>query len=734
MSPESSRLKALSAESLRSVSPGSDSVFYSESADHSSNTVTATDGQAPLCHHCGREVDKATLSGVEDVDHLAAEGPDTDQHDIVQPPAGFADSPEGPRGTKPPGQAGGRLYKKLEKRFRSEERGCHGERRHHSRFRCEGARAKSEERGKEDRVKVRPLTRSTDASLEMLRATDSSPNMGQDNSLSDHTGGDDDDDDMGVYADSYKNSTWIYISDSEEIHVWQKPDSKIDEKADANEDAQDGQVSRRGSAESTSSEREFRRKYQAITHRMVHRKSSVEMYKRLQSKSFGWGVPAENSPARPLQPASHHGPTFSPSLIQPPAVPPCATRRDDRELRLSACRKHSPTPLHVVHCSRIAARDECSASKMVSADASYGVHKTLQNSLEEIIKQMLMIWCKESIAVKLLSSQPSECDKTVVVQRESGEFGFRIHGSRPVVVSAIEPDTPAESSGLEVGDIIISVNSVNVLDASHSEVVKLAHAGSDTLELEVARTCNVLTPVVREPGAASPLYSGFLWKLRKQPGADLKPSGKWMERWFCLKRDNCLYYYKSDSESQPLGALMLANYSVSRSPDAGRPHSFQLWRDGAAGLWLAAESEESATRWVAVISHSVERNSQMDEWLDISKRNLKLSPSCIQQPDCFGYLMRLGVKWKTWRRRYCILKDACLYIYQDSAAESAQGMVCLHGYRVQNSNTGGKRFAFEIVSSDNHQRHFYFHTDTEMDRKRWVAALEYSIDRWIKVG
>ncbi|KAF5280043.1 hypothetical protein FQR65_LT03298 [Abscondita terminalis] len=581
-SPESVRLKALSAESLRSVSPGSDSVFYSDPSSH----IALTEHHVH-CLHCGKEVDIVTTDE-------PGKRRDNSCHpaDIVQPPASFADSPR---------MKQGRLYKKFEKRFRSEER-TQGEKRHH-RYRPD-VRAKSEERGakeESDRVKLRPMARSTDCGVEGIRAADSSPSV--------LPAAPENEDDLGVYNVPYVEGYWIYIDDREELQTWIKPEASGDEEIPRRDSV--------SSVESTESEHEFRKRYQAITHRMVHRKSCLEMYKRQASKSF-------------------------------------------------------------------------------------------------------------------------ESDKTVIVQRLSGEFGFRIHGSKPVVVSAIEPDTPAESSGLEVGDIVLSVNRISVIDKSHSEVVKIAHAGSDTLTLEVARTCGVVSPISGDIPLEEPLFSGYLWKLGGYTNENVSTTS-WVRRWFVLKKDNCLYFYKNDFEKQPVGALMLTNYDIckvdnSSSGVPARPFRFDLKRTGVQSMHLAADSDQGVVKWIEILLRSVEKFQAADVWLEQTRRNLILAASAFPKPDCFGYLVKLGNQWKSWSKRYCVLKDACLYFYQDANAKNAFGVACLHGYRVQQTTAGSKKHAFEIIPTDPTHKHFYFYTESDGDRKRWVAALEYSIDRWLKVG
>ncbi|XP_051170697.1 gamma-2-syntrophin isoform X2 [Leptopilina boulardi] len=368
---------------------------------------------------------------------------------------------------------------------------------------------------------------------------------------------------------------------------------------------------------------------------------------------------------------------------------------------------------------------------------------SLKNSLEELLKCMLRVWCRESQALKKLGVPTTESDKRVIIKREAGgEFGFRIHGSKPVVVSVIEPDTPAESSGLEIGDIIMTVNGRNVMDATHSEVVRMAHSGSDVLELEVATTCNVLAPQIgrsgtKESSIEAPICAGYLWRK----AATSSSPDKWVRRWFALRRDNCLYYYKTDADSQPVGAVMLLKYDVEPTLEK-RLHSFAIRKKGAPTLHLAADTEEAAARWSTVIREAVERNNQAGTWLDTSLRMQLMPPCSIQRPDCFGYLSKLqrhirrATASSGWSRRYCVLKDAALYFYDDANAEQAFGVACLHGFRVHASapNSGGRKHAFELEPPDPTQRTFTFATESEIDKKRWLAAIEYSIDRWIKVG
>lgn len=109
-----------------------------------------------------------------------------------------------------------------------------------------------------------------------------------------------------------------------------------------------------------------------------------------------------------------------------------------------------------------------------------------------------------------------------------------------------------------------------------------------------------------------------------------------------------------------------------------KPYRFVIFKSDKSDnitvpLRLAADNSSAQSRWIEVINRAINDCQTGDEFLDTVKKNLTLPPNAIASPDCFGYLVKLGTQWKSWSKRYCVLKDSVLYFYQDASAKSAFG-------------------------------------------------------------
>jgi len=63
----------------------------------------------------------------------------------------------------------------------------------------------------------------------------------------------------------------------------------------------------------------------------------------------------------------------------------------------------------------------------------------------------------------------------------------------------------------------------------------------------------------------------------------------------------------------------------------------------------------------------------LSSWMDVSSHNVEVPALSIKNPDCHGYLLKVGNRHRTWRRRYCVLKYACLYYYVEASSTTAKG-------------------------------------------------------------
>ncbi|CAN9504755.1 unnamed protein product [Ophioblennius macclurei] len=317
-------------------------------------------------------------------------------------------------------------------------------------------------------------------------------------------------------------------------------------------------------------------------------------------------------------------------------------------------------------------------------------------------------------------------DRTVKISKGSGEYpwGFRIQFSKPIVVTEVDTNGAAEEAGLMVGDYVLAVNGIDVTSIPHSEAADLARQGPDILTLTIG------SDIARSPNTPRPACRGYLHK-RTQSGL-IKG---WRKRWFVLRHDCCLYYYRhkrDEGKRRALSVVKLEGAEVGADTSLGKPFVFRCRpTSGQRVFFFCATSNQEMKRWLEAMQKSIHPITQNHVWVDVTRHNSNLPPLAVKSPDCLGLLHKMDKSRDTWLQHYCILKDACLYMYSGIRATHAHGGIYLQGYLVREQPYGSKKSTIELKPPSDEFKTFHLCAENPTENKRWISAIKASIKKWL---
>ncbi|XP_027724986.1 uncharacterized protein LOC114048286 [Vombatus ursinus] len=330
---------------------------------------------------------------------------------------------------------------------------------------------------------------------------------------------------------------------------------------------------------------------------------------------------------------------------------------------------------------------------------------------------------------RCLSKKPQPVavrERTVRISKGTGDYpwGFRIQFSKPILVTEVDTNSTAEEAGLLIGDIVLAVNGTDVTSVAHSEAVNLARKGPDVLTLVVG------SDISRCPNTPWPTCRGYLHK-RTHSGF-LKG---WRKRWFVLKHDGYLLYYKQkkdEGKCRPLDVTKLEGAEIEIDSSLGKPFVFKcVPQSGTRTFCLCATSNQEMKRWLEAMDKAAHPVCQNHVWIDVTLHNSSLPPLAIKNPECLGLLHQLDRDQDVWAQYYCILKDGCLYFYASIRSTQATGGLYLQGYSVSEQVLSFKQSVIELNPPSEELKTFYFCAENETENKRWITALKASIRKWL---
>ncbi|XP_015859653.1 uncharacterized protein LOC102906326 [Peromyscus maniculatus bairdii] len=317
-------------------------------------------------------------------------------------------------------------------------------------------------------------------------------------------------------------------------------------------------------------------------------------------------------------------------------------------------------------------------------------------------------------------------ERTVRLFKGTGDYpwGFRIQFSKPIVVTEVDTNSAAEEAGLQIGDVVLSVNGTEVTSVEHAEAVHLAKKGPDILTLVVG------SDISRCPNTPWPTCRGYLHK-RTHSGF----VKGWRKRWFVLKHDGYLLYYKHRKDEEkwpPLDIIKLEGAEIDVDNSLGKPFVFNCMpQSGSRIFCLCATSNQEMKRWLEAMHKAAHPVRQNHVWEDVTLHNSRLPPLAIKNPECLGLLHQLERSTGEWLQHYCILKDGCLYFYASIRSTQTSGGLYLQGYRVTEQTHGFEQSVIELKPPSEEFRTFYFCAENKTENQRWITALKTSIKKWL---
>jgi len=94
----------------------------------------------------------------------------------------------------------------------------------------------------------------------------------------------------------------------------------------------------------------------------------------------------------------------------------------------------------------------------------------------------------------------------------------------------------------------------------------------------------------------------------------------------------------------------------------------------------------------------------------------------LTRPSYQGYLSKQGGRVQSWKRRYCVLQDFCLYYFKTPKDLTALGVITLPSYKVAAVSSGLRKYVFQ--ASHSNMRTYNFQADSEEEMKTWISALQ----------